>query len=327
MAGETWGAFFQGAVETTPGTPVVPATRRFYFNNPDSVLSRTQPTRPHRFSVGRRDNVMATTMGMVSAGGSVAFPTSADEIIELLQVGIQGSVVPSTGVWTFLTSGTSWTIPQAMSLQWFDGANAWIANGCQVGRYRFSGAKDGDSTVTCDLFARDVVTQAMNPAAGTLGQRTPSFFDGWQSSLFIDPTTYGSTAAAMLLNWDITLDNQLGRKYFNNNSQAASGITLGELQINAQLTVEASVSAAATEFANWIAAAPVLRRVRVQFPGATANNLALDIPGYWSAFDLGQNAAGTRVYQLNLTYNYDVTNAFGMRFQATSARTAAFNNT
>lgn len=322
MAGETWGSFFQGAVESTPGTPVTTATRRFYFTNPDSVLSRQQPTKQKRFSVGRRDNVMASVLGMISAGGTVTFPMSANELVEMLEIGIQGSVVPSTGVWTFAPTAT---LPQAMSLQWYDGADPWIASGVRVGRYRISGAKDGDSNVTCELFAQDLTTATMTPAAGSLAQRTPTFFDGWQSSLFIDPTTYGSTAASMLLNWDITIDNHLGRKYFNNNSQAAAGITFGEIDISAELTVEASVGAALTEFSNWTGA--TLRRVRLQFPAAVANNVAIDIPGYWSAYDLGQNANGTRVYRLSLNYNYDVTNSFGVRFQVTSARTTAFDNT
>jgi hypothetical protein len=324
MAGETWRGLFQAAVEATPGTPVTTATRRLYFNNPDSVLSRIQTPRIHRFATGGRDNVRGITLGSIEAGGRIALPMSYDEIIELLLVGIQGSVTPSTGTWTFLSSGASWVAPQSMSLQWFDGANPWIESGCQVGRYRFSGAKNGANDIACDLFGQNLATATITPAAGSLAQRSPTFLEGWQTSLFIDPTTYGTTAAAMLTNWDITIDNHLGRKYFGNNTQSASGITLGELEVTAQLTIEAAVATIPlAEFANWIATPNVLRRVRVAFlDGSGAVNI--DLPGYWTAYDLGQNGDGTRTYQLTLSYTYDVTNSFGLKIAVTNARATAW---
>lgn len=326
MPGELWRGFYQAAVETTPGTPVTTATRRMYFKSPESVLSREQPPRIHRFATGGRDNIRAVTLGPIAAAGSVVIPMSANELIELLEVGLEGSVAPVSSAWTFRSGGTSWGTPQSMSLQWQDAANPWIESGCQVGRYRISGAKDGESSVTCELFGQNLAVATMTPAAGVLAQRIPVFYEGWQSSLYIDPTTYGSTAAAMLLNWDVTIDNQMGRKYFGNNSLAASAITLGEIDVSAQLTVEASVAAAATEFTNW--AAGTLRRVRLSFPSsAAANGVDVDLPGYWSAFDLGQNAGGTRVYRLTLTASYDVTSSFGLRIVCNSSRATAWDNT
>ncbi len=50
----------------------------------------------------------------------------------------------------------------------------------------------------------------------------------------------------------------------------------------------------------------------------------LDIPGFWSAMDIGQTDAGTRVYQATMEYLYDPTNAFGMRMRVLNGRATAW---
>jgi hypothetical protein len=52
--------------------------------------------------------------------------------------------------------------------------------------------------------------------------------------------------------------------------------------------------------------------------------VAIDIPGAWSAYNLGGTDGNSRVYELRLSYVYDPTNAFGLQVTAMNARTAAW---
>ena len=321
MPGETWRGLFQAAVESTYGTPVTTATRRLYFTNPDSVLSREQGVQQHRFATGTRDNVRAATQRPVAAGGTLIQPVSPDELVELCLITLQGGVTPTAGVWTFVPGSTA---PNSATMQWHDGANVWQEAGVYGNRIRITGAKDGDNMVNVDLFGADLVKLpgGLSPAAGGLTQRVPSVSTGFQSSLFIDAFagTPGTTALAALLNWDITFDGQLGRKYYGQNSLAASAITLGEIQVQAQLTVEAAVVAFA-EFDTWVAGTK--RLIRTRFHNGS-DSVDVDIAGIWSAQDLGQNGAGTRIYRLTLDYVYDPTNTFGFRMRLTNGRATAW---
>lgn len=50
----------------------------------------------------------------------------------------------------------------------------------------------------------------------------------------------------------------------------------------------------------------------------------IDIPGAWDAYDMNQDNALTRKYELGLDYVYDPTNAFGVQVGCINARTATF---
>lgn len=319
MAGELWRGTVQVGVESTYGT-AVPATRRMYFTEPNLSLER-QP-RPKKFAVTTRDNTRAFKLGPSQAGGTLNMPMSATEIVEMLLTSIQGAVTPSAGVWTFKPSSSASPL-DSMTVEWHDGARVWQGAGYYGGRLRLQGTVVGDNMVNCDMFGSNVVAGALT---GTLAHRTPGIIEGWETQFFI--TSFGGTPgagpqAAMLLGWDITIDNQLGRKYFANNTVATGAITTGEMEITAQLTVEASAAQSATEFTNW--GTPTGRLVRILW--GTTNTVSIDLPGYWNAFDLGQTDAGTRAYRLTLQYVYDPTNAFGVQFLVTNGRTTAWGAT
>lgn len=326
MAGELWRSTFQIGKETTPGTTVA-ATRKMYFE-PDSRLSRERTARPHRFATGTRDNVRAFTLGPTTVGGTVKMPLSASEIIELLLMAIKGGVTPTGAgtakLWTF-TPGTSL---DAATLEWDDGARAWEAGGCLVNKLKFSGNVKDANMVEAEVFAMNM---ALASLTGSLTDRVPDFIEGWETKLFVD--AYGGTPGSTqvtgtLINWDVEMDNKLGRKYFAANTLDAGGITVGEIEIKAKLTFEASPAAAATEFSNWDGVTE--RLVRLDFgnneviDGADKKFVTVDVPGAWDAFDLGGTDEGTRVYELGLQYVYDLTNAFGLQVRAQNARTAAF---
>lgn len=50
----------------------------------------------------------------------------------------------------------------------------------------------------------------------------------------------------------------------------------------------------------------------------------VDLPGFWSAADVGGTNAGTRCYQMTLNYLYDPTNAFGFRIRCLNGRATAW---
>lgn len=329
MAGELWRQTFQIGKETTPGTTVA-ATRIMYFK-PDSKLSREREPRPHRFATASRDNVRAFTLGPVVVGGTLAMPLSASEIIELLLMGIKGAVTPTTpggGTATRLWTFTPHETLDAATLEWNDGANVWEAGGVYVNKLKFTGSANGEAMVEAELFGMNLAATSLT---GALSGRTPDFMEGWETKLFID--TFGGTAGStqktgLLVNWEVEIDNQMGRKYFAANTNDTGALTIGELEVKAKLTFEASAAQSDTEYTNWNAATK--RLVRLDFgnneliEGSLYKFVTIDLPGAWELFDLGGEDEGTRTYELSLQYIYDSSNAYGLQIRCQNARTAAF---
>jgi hypothetical protein len=318
VAGELWRSAFQIGKETTPGTGVA-ATRKMYFTTENSSL--TGPARPatqHKFAVQRRSSQLAVTRGSIQPAGTVRMPLSNDESLELYAIGIQGGVTPATGVFTFIPGNTT---PDAATLEWHDGANQWREAGVYANTLRWTGNVERANELEATLFGQTFVTNTLTAA---LTDRTPTFYEGWQSRVFIDAlgATAGTTAVTgTLINWEVTFDNHLERKYFANNTQNLGALTIGEFDLSAQLTLEASSASALTEYTN--AQSVTARLVQLKF-GTNGTSTTLDIPGIWTAEDLGQRDKNTRVYRMTLQYIYDATNAFGFRVKSESTRTATF---
>lgn len=327
MSGELWRSYFQIAKETTPGT-TVSATRRMYFDIDGSRLSRDRDARAHRFATGTRDNVRAFTLGPTVVGGTLKMPLSASELVELLLMTLAGGVTPADSDPVFLWTFTPGNTLDPATLEWYDGARAWEAGGVYGNKIKFSGNVNGENMVEADVFGMNMATASMT---GSLSERTPDIIEGWETALFVD--TFGGTPGSTqvtgtLINWEVEIDNQLGRKYFAGNTLNLGGVAVGELGVTAKLTYEAAASAAATEFSNWDGATK--RLVRLMFgnneviSGSDKKYVAIDVPGAWNAFDLGGTDEGTRVYELGLQYVFDPTNDFGVQILAQNARSAAW---
>lgn len=263
--GQLWSGTLQIGKETTAGTAVA-ATRKLYTREPALTIERDP--RVHRFATTTRDNVRAYTNGPVMAGGSLSMPMSADEIIEMLQIGVQGSVTPTTPagatnarLWTFKPAGTL----DSATLEWADGARTWIGSGFKGNSLTITGAANEANDISVDLFGADVVAGSLT---GALSERVPTFFEGWQTRLYVDSftATPGTTPVpGVLRNWTVTINNNLARVYTADNTLAANRITAGELDMTAQLTFDAYQSRSLTEFNNW--AAGTQRMVRLEFLG------------------------------------------------------------
>ncbi len=331
MAGELWRATAQIGVETTYGTAVA-ASRKMYYEDP--MFQRTRAPRPWKFATGTRDNVRNFTLGpQVVAAQSIKMPLSASEIIEALLTGINGTVTPTQPnagsdptcyLWTF-TPGTSL---KSATVEWQDGANPWHVSGCYTDTIEIAGSADQQNSFTTSVFGSDLVAGALT---GSLADRTPDFIEGWETKMYIDAYagTPGTTVkSGTLVNWNLKFTNNLGRKYFADNVNSLGAVTIGELGVDATLTFEASSASGLAEFANWDAVTE--RLVRLEFGQNTVISHAykkfvtVDIPGAWSALDLGKTDAGTRVYEMKLQYVYDTTNLYGIQIRAQNTRSAAW---
>lgn len=300
------------------------------YYRPDSRLSREREARSKRFSTGTRDNVRGFTLGPEMASGSVSMDVSPSELVELLLVTLKGGVtptVPSGGTTSKLWSFTPGDLDSA-TFEWHDGATAHQMTGGYGDRLRIAGSVGGENVATFDLFGKAITNAALT---GALADRVPEYLEGWQSLLYIEafggvPGT--TNIAGTLVNWDVTIANGLTRIYTADNVNSANSVSVGELEVTASLTFLASAPQSAIEYANWDAATK--RVVRLLFKGATAieaaifPQVAVDLPGAWSAFDLGQAEENVRAYQLDLAYVYDPTNAFGVRVALQNTRATAW---
>jgi hypothetical protein len=328
MSGELWEGEAEIGVEAGYGTAVA-STRQMYFR-PGSNLSTEREPRIHKFQTGTRDNVRNLTLGPEKAAGQVVLPISA-EILELLEIGILGSVTAvgagANKTWTFAPG----TALNSATMRWHDGARPWRAAGVYAGKLNFKGSVDGENLVTADLFAKSLTQEALT---GGLAHATPAVFEGWESKIYIDAFegVAGTTVkTGLMLDWDVTIDNDPQRHYTADNTQTLSSITLNEIGVEATLTVLASAAQAMTEFTAWTAGTK--RLIRLEFGnntaiGATGVNekIWIDLPGAWTAVDLNQESNGARAYQLKMNYVFDTVNAYGVQITVTTARADVFDD-
>jgi hypothetical protein len=330
MSGESWRKFFQAGKETVYGTPVA-ATRREYFM-PDSNLTRARTVNRVPASTGTRDQIVDAKTRAVTAAGSVSMMLGANEILELLLMCIKGAVTPTTtlgaSTWVF-TPGTTL---DSGTLEWYDGYRAWQSAGVYVNQLRIQrgAGVDSDITVQADLFGKDAIVMGggMTPA---LTERVPDTIAGWETAIYID--AFGATAGTTLLSntliaADLTINNNLGRKYYGDDTVSTGQVTIGAIEITGQFTFEANAAGYA-EYQNWDAATK--RLVRLQFGnniivGSAAAKLTVnvDIPGVWEVVDLTPEDANTKVYRFNYGYVRDPTNGWPVRFTVINGRTTAW---
>jgi hypothetical protein len=260
---------------------------------------------------GTRDNVRAYTNGPIAAGGSLSIPLSADELLELFLISVQGAVTPTTPpgataarLWTFKPAGAL----DSATIEWADGARTWQGAGYRGNSLTLTGAANEENTVSLDLFGTDVVGGSLT---GALSERVPTFMEGWQARIYIDAftATPGTTPVPGLLrNWNVQINNNLARVYTADNTLAANRVTSGELDVTATLTFDAYPARALTEFNNW--AATTQRMVRLEFLGP-ADEIEAGANEVQTITVSGTPTGGTFVTRLlgqDITLNFDDTN-------------------
>jgi len=320
MAGELWRGTVQLVKEVTYGTYLA-STKAMYYTDPKFTYVR--PPRVHKFATGTRDNSRSFSQGPIEVAGTLTQPLSADEIIELLLMGICGGVTPTSSVWTFkptLASGLD-----SAAMEWQDGANPWHVSGCYVDSIEIKGNANGPNDVTATIFGKSLVAGEITAA---LTQRTPTIIEGWETAVTADAigATAGTTAIpGVLINWTIKVTNGLARKYFASNSNTLGAIAFGELGVSCQFTFEASVASALTEFTNFNG--PTLRLIQLTFgnnSGSPLRYVKVNLPLAWTAVALDQVDNLTRTYQFSGEMIFDATNLYGVEFLVQNSRTTAW---
>lgn len=266
MSGELWRSALQIGKESTAGTAVA-ATRKLYTRDP--VFSSDRDPRFHTFATATRDNVRAFTQGPYRTAGRYAVPVSGDEILELLLMGVKGNVSPTTP--TGATLGRLWTFTPDPALdtgcfRGDDGANVWIISGNRVNQLTIAGNVNAENLVSAEFFGQSMVAGSLT---GALGDRTPTFIEGWQTNLYLDAfgSTFGVTPIpGLMISWSVQLMNNLGRKYTAANTLNPSAIPIGAMGVQATLMFEAATAQAVTEITNW--AASTKRSLRLEFLSA-----------------------------------------------------------
>lgn len=327
MAGELWLASAALGVESVYGTAVA-ATRRVYWRDP--VLTRERTYHEKRYATGRRANVMNAKLGAVVAGGRFVQEVSADEMVETLLLGVQGGRTP-----TNLGSGAyQWDFApgngplDSATLEGNDGANDWQEYGVYINQIRLAGTPgDGENLLTNDLFGKERVLLG-TPADPA--QRTPSSIEGWETAVYIDGFgAYGTTLIEhAVTSWDLTFNNNLGRKYFADNTLETGKVTVGQVDVTLEVGFEASTAIADAEYANWDAATK--RSIQFVFGGneliggSYYKTVKLTVHGAWAAMDTGQSGAGTREYRARLTGVFEPTLGDVIQWQLINDRATAW---
>lgn len=326
--GEVYGVKSQIGRESTANT-IVPATRVMYFQDP--VLQDAGENMFHDFATGDRQQTLATSSVPKVIGGRLALPVSADELLEVLNISVNGAATISTPAGGTLTRDHTFIpgVPATASLEVDDGARAWVGSGIRGNSLRIAGNVKEGNLCTVDLFGQDLVAQALT---GALTGRVPTFYNGRETKVYIgafgaDPTTF-SAVPGLLINWDMNFTFNLGRKYTANNTDVASAIPLGVVGAEATFTFEAFNAQALTQYTAHRAGTKIF--IRLEFgnndiiEGALRRTLWVDLPGAWVSKDLGGVDEGTRTYEFRYRYIKDNTQGYGYRFVARCSRTAAF---
>lgn len=270
------------------------------------------------------------TQGPVEAGGSVSVPVSADELIEFLLMGVQGGVTPTvvgpSQLWTFKPGLTL----DSATIERNDGARTQRLVGTNVNQLTIAGTVAGENLATMELFSQNREEGITLTTA--LADRTPTFMEGWQTNVYID--NFGGTAGTTILTgalveWNITINNQMGRVYTANNTLAASAVSIGELEISASFRMLATSAAVATEIANWDADTKRLIRLEFLGPaneigGSARRYVTIDLPGSWTSPDTNQDENGIRSWSFPFQYVYDPALAAGIAVRCNNARTVAW---
>lgn len=329
MPGNLYLQEFRAGLESTYATPATPS-RRIYFR-PGAGFNRGGETRRHQFLTGTRDNTLEGTPAPQMPVGPFSLPVSCDEANEILAMCLAPATIttPAGGtnsrLHTFLPGTNS-----SGTLQWHDGSRPWQMAGCYVNSLKIAGSANGPNEISGEFFAAAVTQTALS---GTATARTPSFMEGWETTLYLDTfggaDNYGTTAIAAaqsVVSWEVNINNNLGRKFTAANTNAMQSAVVNPLEVTGTLKFEAAGAQSLTEYNNFVAGTK--RRLRLKFglndliEGSLYQEFRVDVPIVWTSMNLLGEDEGTRAYEAGFGYVYDSTPAFGVRIQTQSIRTA-----
>jgi hypothetical protein len=327
QGGEPWRGRLVGGGEGPYGVPVA-GTRRLYYRDP--TLTRERAYREHRYLTSNRANNMNATLGPVVVGGRAVIEMSADELPEVILTGVKGGITPAalgSGAYQWDAQPGNGPLDSA-TYEYHDGAEQWRSYGIYINTITVEGTPDGENLATLEYFGleKELFGSPANPV-----QRVPHIHEGWETQAFIDGFgAYGTTLIQHAVTmWRVAFNNNLGRKYFADNTLATGKITVGRVDVTGEIGLEASEAIAATEYANWDAATK--RSVMLRFgnneviSGSNKRHVDLTVHGAWSSSDPNQEGAGTRELRLGLTGVFEPTQGDVIHWRLVNSRATAWS--
>ncbi len=321
MTGELWRGNWAIGKETVYNTPV--AGSRLLYTRSDSVLNTGVTVEDEHYAINRRDNVLGHSVGPLEPTGRLSVQMDPDEILEFLDITIGAADTTGVGPYTHVfTPGN--TAPNSGTLYVSDGANPWRQSGVYGNQLRIQGGANTRNILSLDAFGGGFVANAF-PSG--LTERAADFIQGWQTNFYLDDlgdTPGSSQVQGVLVNWDLTFDNQLQRLYTAQNTNFMRRAVLGEIAAGGRFLMVADQALTLAEL-NHFLANDAKRLVRLRFLRAGGTYYVdVDLPGVWTAADLGQAEAGLRAYGMDYRYEYDATNAFGFQVTCVSTRATLY---
>lgn len=293
------------------GTEVA-ATRPFY-PGPGSALTRAYQWHTPNVDIGSYDEARAGRFQqLIEAGASIVdMPLDVRQIVEFLQMAVKGAV---TGVQQGATAAYLWTWTPgdtlaSASIEWDASGEEYTLIGAKVDELKIKWAVGEPVMVSATLIGKNRNT---NSLAGALSAFAITPLQGWEAKLYIDAiggTALTTNIASTLISGEITISNNLTRRYFDDNTQALGALGRGTRRVEASIVADLN-AAALTEIGNL--ETPTNRLVAVRFgdnkviEGAYKEKVDIVIPGQWTADVIGdEDGSSTVEFTLENIYSTD----------------------
>jgi len=255
-------------------------------------------------------------------------PMDTAMIVELLRLAM--STTPSTGVQIGVTGAYTWTFTPgatlaSATLEWDASGQIWQAIGAMVDEFTIAWAAGDPVLLSANLIAKDLEKVSLT---GAISAFTLAPIMGWEAALYIEaiggtPFTTGKTGT--LIGGEIKLNNNLQRRYFDDNTQLLTSLARGKRRVEARLTVDLGTNGMA-QYDNWAAGTSILVGIRfgnnIQAGSDPANNHKVDVilPGVWTAQQVGdQDESSILELTLENIYSTDQSHAFKVEVVNTRA--------
>lgn len=329
-AGDLYLVELRAAKEVTPGTAITTMTRRLYGN--EVTFSPNVDTEPIRAQTGTRTNVIGLRKGPFQVAGSLTAGVAPAEMVEWFDLAMNGTPTVTTPMGGTLARDRVYlpgTLASA-TFEYNDSAGIYRIAGARINTWTLDVDPTGDATFTAEFFATNHVT--IGALTGTVTQRTPDFLSGWQGTYEMAP--FGSSTYTafndLVMGASFTMNNNLDRVFTLRNSQAAKRVSVGLMDASGTVTFDAADAAAASELVNWRTDVKKVLRLTLQsqtaIEGALFPSVIIEMPGQWTAPDLGGTTQNVRSYSFPLQYVLDNNLGGGIRVTVRANRPATGAN-
>ncbi len=252
---------------------------------------------------------------LIEAGVSISdMVLDTNMIIEFLRMAV--SATPATGPEIGSTGAFTWAFEPGATLKSgaieFDASGqVWKAVGCMVDELSISWAVNDPVSIAASIIAKQVSKGSLTGGASSFALIP---LQGWEVMLYIaaagtaDPFA-GSPTEGTLIGGEITINNNLTRRYFDDNVQTLGRLNRGKRSVEVSFTMDLGVNAMA-QYDLWEAGTE--RTIGLRFgnnkqAGTDAGNkhrVDIIIPGVWTAQSLGdEDEASTLEFTLENVYN------------------------